>query len=319
MLLILRTMEKCCIGLLTDSECHLETYSENKILYNLSELSEENILLLKLRLQDEEFQEQISEGKICHHHKLRYLDYFSQYKYKCFDPFGKHKKSITNYLRIISLETCENFNKILFEVHLINLIPGDKWCRTCETLIKQIVEQNLNNSEPMEIEDVRGNAATLSGGGSVFESFTSQLCSSGSDYQSNSQNVNSINNILRELDIDPISKSKLSVERLKKRAEETLLEVLNKLTQKINNAYDLNIFSLNSKITRNLIEDSNTLNDIILSLQNKFQQSKTISEKIQVLTVLPLSWQFKQVKQHFDCSHYMFREFKKSKVQNGTV
>lgn len=319
-------MEKCYIGLLTDSECHLETYSDNKLLHNLSELSEENIYLLKLRLQDEQFFEQISDGKICHYHKLRFLDYFSSYKYKCCDPLKKHKQNITKLLSIIRLETCENFNTILSEVHSINLIPGDKWCRNCEVLMKQIVEQNVDNSEPMEIEDVheeqniaRGDSATLSQGNSIFESFTSQPCSSGSYYQSNSQNVNSINSILRELNIDPINKFKLSTERLQKQAEEILLEVLDKLTQKINNAYDLNISSFNRQITHNLIEDSYTLKDIILSLQNQFQQSKTISEKIQVLTVLPLSWQLKQVKQYFDCSDYMFREFKKSKVQNGTV
>lgn len=66
-----------------------------------------------------------------------------------------------------------------------------------------------------------------------------------------------------------------------------------------------------------MIEDSHTLKDIILSLQNKFEQSKTVSEKIQILTILPLSWQFKQVKQYFDCSNYMFREFRKLKAQNG--
>ncbi|XP_044597961.1 uncharacterized protein LOC123274419 [Cotesia glomerata] len=184
----------------------------------------------------------------------------------------------------------------------MNLILGDKWCRNCEASINQIVEPYLDKSEPMEIGDVhedqniaRGDSATLSRGNSLFESFTSQPCSSGSYYQSNSQTVNSIN------------------------TEEVLLEVLDKLTQKINNAYDLNISSFSSQITHNLIEDSNTLKDIILSLQNQFQQVKTVSEKIQVLTVLPLSWQFKQVQQYFNCSDYMFREFKKSKVQNGLL
>lgn len=86
----------------------------------------------------------------------------------------------------------------------------------------------------MDIEDAvhgeqilaRNYSATLFRENSGFESFPSQPNSSSSHFESNSQEVCSIDNILIGLNIHPINKFKLSTERLQKQAEETLLEVL---------------------------------------------------------------------------------------------
>lgn len=66
-------------------ECHLKTFSHKQLLHKLDKLEEENVTLLKFRLNIQ-FP---PNGSICEHHKLKYLDYFTLLQKKCCDPFKK--------------------------------------------------------------------------------------------------------------------------------------------------------------------------------------------------------------------------------------
>lgn len=112
-------LENCNIGLLAKTECHLSSYTQKKCIHKLESVPEEDTSLLKFRIDD---YHRVSKGTICEHHKKLYLDYFSSFKYKCCDPFKKHKKNINTNLRILKLEIC----KSALEILLLKLAPGDK-------------------------------------------------------------------------------------------------------------------------------------------------------------------------------------------------
>lgn len=71
-------------------------------------------------------------GSICHHHKNKYLEYFSRNFTKCCDPYKRHLKTVKEKLTIIDLRLVGNCLKN----NSINLIPGDKLCLSCLHLIK---------------------------------------------------------------------------------------------------------------------------------------------------------------------------------------
>ncbi|XP_043274643.1 uncharacterized protein [Venturia canescens] len=109
----------------------------------------------------------------------------------------------------------------------------------------------------------------------------------------------------------------MSAKRFEKRTKELLHEVSQKIAEKINRVYGLNIKIFNNTVTENLVEDSKSLRDIIHSLQDKFNNADTIGEKVQLLSILPQAWEFKDVKKYFNCTNYIFREYRKSKQTHG--
>lgn len=65
---------QCYIGSLIDDECHLKSLSKKTCLHNLKDLPSDNLILLEYRVQT--FTKE-SQGFICDHHKVKYLDYYS--------------------------------------------------------------------------------------------------------------------------------------------------------------------------------------------------------------------------------------------------
>lgn len=85
-------MKKCAVRLLTDSECHKQTFSNSQFFYYLKDLKSEDILFIKYLLSHYQFDDKILEKKICNFHKLQFVDYYCSLQCKCCDPFQKHKK-----------------------------------------------------------------------------------------------------------------------------------------------------------------------------------------------------------------------------------
>lgn len=77
----------CDIGVLTNTQCHLKTFTNENSLYKLESLSDNDIELLKYRLDD---YHKIVIENICEHHKCAWLSYYSNFLRYCCDPFKKH-------------------------------------------------------------------------------------------------------------------------------------------------------------------------------------------------------------------------------------
>jgi hypothetical protein len=75
-------MEKCSVGDITHSDCHLLTYGTKTAIQTVEKLSETNLTLLKLR-------KELSHNlkTICLHHQSVYLKKYEFLQKVCCDPF----------------------------------------------------------------------------------------------------------------------------------------------------------------------------------------------------------------------------------------
>lgn len=316
-------LDECTVGTHTKTECHSTRFSIHMALNNLDELSKDDLCLLHYRIKD--FKR--TNGTICNFHKCRYLSYYLLLVYKCCDPFNKHKKIIETDLRIISIKTSRIFSEMFHK----KLVPGDKLCRNCEFIIKSNLCENTTivAAENKEQEILQGNDdlpaegivthpnEPISAPESQQSTRNVEVNSSGSNYQSESQELQLFDNILKEFNIPNLKPQKLSKDRLAKKAETLIYTLLPKLGEKFSKFYDIEMPQFTNTITENIGQDSFALKNIIASLQIRFQHLKTISEKIQLLSLLPTEWKFAQIQKYFECTYYMCRQSNELKDIHG--
>lgn len=129
----------CFVGEVTQEQCHKQDYKPvPKELISLSDLSEDQQTLLKLRVSPE-------IKNICHYHKCKYLDKFSHiYARKCCDPFRIHKNPVRKGLRKILTEHLSKPTNTP-----VSLIPGKALCSSCRSKIftKDDCFENQNNQD----------------------------------------------------------------------------------------------------------------------------------------------------------------------------
>lgn len=65
--------------------------------------------------------------------------------------------------------------------------------------------------------------------------------------------------------------------------------------------------------------DNQDFLDIIARLKGKYDQNTTRSEKMQILTLLPLSWSARKVALIMDCTEYMAKTAKKLTETSGIL
>lgn len=82
---------ECSVGLFVSEHCHKHEYqSFSKTILQVSDLSDNEQLLLKLRVSKE-------VENICQYHKYKYLNkYHHIFGRNCCDPLQYHKKPIRN-------------------------------------------------------------------------------------------------------------------------------------------------------------------------------------------------------------------------------
>lgn len=91
---------QCCIGGILKEDCDITSYTVDKKLYNISNLTtnEKELLLWRTGAPD-------SSQSVCSHHKEVFLvRYEKNQKLSCCDPLQYHKKKITCDVRIVSLD-----------------------------------------------------------------------------------------------------------------------------------------------------------------------------------------------------------------------
>lgn len=60
--------------------------------------------------------------------------------------------------------------------------------------------------------------------------------------------------------------------------------------------------------------------DLLENLKTKYHDEDTTKcEKIQILTLLPLSWSYKDIQEHFNVSDYMIRVSKQLQIESGPL
>lgn len=283
------TAKECSIGAHTKEQCNLHSYSDEKKTWTTSDFTQEQLNNLQLRLENFFIKE---DTFICHHHKLKYLDYYTTLSFsKCCDPFSKHKKTIKTDLREISLDTCVQFNKI----SEIKLTPGEKVCSNC----RQQVSANIEESHKNELDSQ-----------STLCSYLDSQPSSSDVYTENSQENNILNKILDLLNINKPAVEKLSIERKNKKLEDVATTAYNKIYQLMHQVYGFN--GGHDIMNLNIISDR--FKEYFKNLSIVYNNEETsYNQKIQILTLMPDDWGYEVTYDLLKCTRRAFYSAKKNK------
>lgn len=321
----------CDVGTITKTPCHLDYYTNQKNLYKLDSLSVEDIKLLKYRIDNFHT---ISNGQICDHHKQIWLHRYSSSKRKCCDPFNKHDKTISSDLRILSIEICENILKNL----LIKLIPGDKVCKRCESLLKTKInseETNLQSLQSSDLADVAScsnmqlrqstrikTEEKSSVCGPILpesQSSTSSIGSSkSSDFVTLSQESTVIDKVLTALDLPCFKNQPLFKTRRLNYAENVVTDVCKLFAEKLSHVSGVTI-EVPGAVYNNIFEDSIILKKLIINLQKEFERTKLISKKLEYLALLPIDFNRNKIQQYFNCTNYMYLKLSEFRAMDGKL
>ena len=113
---------------------------------------------------------------------------------------------------------------------------------------------------------------------------------------------------MKDFDVPPLKRQKLSNERLEQRLENVLVEASCNIAQKAKKIFEINVPAIKETVSENIFEDSRALRSIIISLQARFASTKSVREKIKLLLLLSANWQYLKIKKYFNCTYNMFRQ-----------
>lgn len=267
------SIPNCDVGENLQESCHKTHYVTTTGLKEFSELTDETKELLHLRL-GRKF------GKICLHHEQVYLQKYTHlFGQTCCDPFKRHKKPIKKSLRLITLETAKKSHGLL--------LPGRKICPTCETSMKDSLEEEDETDDNFEME--------------VPE-----------------QQFENLNNSLQKMGDSPVKKvSKLSMAQRKQYGKRKLEKIVS--TAKVNLATVLKVKP--NDIEKEPVDERNEADFqcLIEELKAKFAETTSHADKIQILTLIPKSWSLEKTRAEFSTTMYLVRKARYIKKSFGVL
>lgn len=321
--------ESCDIGILTETRCHLTSYTKNKRLYDLQSLSVEDISILKYRLDN---YHEIANGKICEHHKCLWLAYYSSFIRKCCDPFKKHTRNIITELRELKLELCEGALKNL----LLKLKPGDKVCKRCENLLKEKIEStqgrhscdlinsiaSTSNAEFRRSDRVKELGAISYCDEEILPESQNSCISNISTvsnisiFDTSSQEKSVLDTVLNSLDLPCMNNHQFRKTKRISDAKNIVHEVCENFSKLFSKAANINIV-VPETVTNNILDDCSEFREMIINLQEEVKSTHSVHKKIEYLSLLPKGWNKCKIQQYFDCTDYMYRTLNRFREMDG--
>ena len=310
-------LEKCCVGLHLNSECHKKTFFRKEGLRQFTELSDQSRETILLRT----FISSIE--RICFHHEQFYLHQFAKAVPRiCCDPFELHTSCPRKGTRAITLENARTLSRF-------KLIPGYKVCAECRT--------EIDDRAYEESDDDIVNIPQVSNDGSF--SYNSQPDCSSRQSAANAATV--VSSLFENIGTSPLKpySLKLSVGQKKdyvKRKSETVAESVSKI---INVALSVPTSATSSPVLKRkciasslvqnsmesaeesvpfLMNDTET-KDFCISLKTKLETSDTLSRKLSLLTLVPPTWPRQKVSDFFQVSEYLVRKARNIRKEGGIL
>lgn len=258
-------MDKCSIGLLNLTECHKTTYLSKRGLCNVSDLTEEELKLIKIR-SELDAKEMVN---ICFHHKSLFLTKYEFLQKVCCDPYEKHKKPIKNGLRVVNFQQSE-----ICVTKGLKVKPGEKLCINCN---KTIFSTPINCEE-----DIHDKEFTM------YTETETQL--------QKEDAIDSLNSSLSDVGCSPIKLHALNKNSKIGYAQSKLEQLQYNIRMKIETVLDVEVPSKVPKIqteTEKKAEEMDLLVENIKSEMTKLSSKK----KVQLLTIpASLNWSRKKSK-----------------------
>lgn len=287
----------CSVGLHCETKCHKKSYTKSVKLISVDLLSEleKKLIVLRSGVSADLF------SNICAHHKMYYLKKYETYQTFCFDPFQRHKNRITKTLRPVSLEF-SNQTKFISKV-IIKAIPGQKICNACRNEFYKFqtnVEDSFETEEPTDnVQDISDIESTLS-----KETALEEINTSLTDIGESPLKFHAVPSHMRST----YAKRKLDL------ACSTMKNKVCKVLEK-----DFSPEKRNEHIPKNIEEKANDLDRLVEMIKEKLETPVTRREKIQLLTLAPISWSRKKVAEEFSVAEYTVRKARELLKEEGII
>lgn len=258
---------------------------------NISELSEENQQLLLWR-SGTYHDDSIPHGvTFCLLHGEKFLKRFSLHQKKCCDPFNCHKlKTVKSGLRLITLCQAKEWKE-----KTVFVTPGKKLCTACR--------KKIDNMAKASEEPESDNTSTTSD-----ESSAERL---------------DVDTSLVNLGVSPIKLHSLphhSRSTVGKRKLHSASAALKSKLARIYVGRD-EFECLSSSSSEDEKENRQKAQDLDLLMEQIQGKVKQVNnrEKIQILTLVPLSWPIQKVSEMFQVSEYLVRQSRQLLMEKGIL
>ena len=308
---------KCYIGIHTNTECHKESYTKKKGICDVK-LNEDEYESLFWRASVVAPAEKI-DNLLCFHHEYMYLRIAPSASKSCCDPFTKHvkKKKKPNGRTPVTLSLA----KAILHHCKVKVKPvDDKLCSRCYGEVQKLpavkeatIEQKSESESDMDVD---------------YENFddddflnTDQECHAlvrhekvNTSLELNDTSPFTVHSIPQHRRAD-LCKQKLS--KVVKNLGSTLADIANVPHAAVLPEKD----SISKEEIIRLRKAETDLNDLMGELKEKFQNSSSYDQKVQILTMKPNSWKPDQTKAYFgsSCTDHMLRRAREVKAEKGIL
>ncbi|CAM1303136.1 CDS1 (predicted) [Pycnogonum litorale] len=269
-----------------ESSCHQFRHTRTSFIRSTTKYEE--IKLLRLRTG----RKTCDIKAICSHHEQELLTKFSSLKKKCCDPTNKHpRKSRTKSLRVVSLDMFEKLSDPPCVV-----VPGVKVC--CECLM--ILQRQKVQSKQDETDKTRAMHMDVD--------------------NSSPENVNSsfvnLNSTLVDLDETPIKTAHMPTSTKRTKGKQKLASATRTLKRKLELSYEVPLYSSDSD-DEQCAKDYQRYQSVMTQLKEKFVQSQSYQERVQILTLSPFT--IDRTMKEFGATNYLVKKIRDVKKQKGIL
>ena len=292
--------DTCVIGnLSTDRTCHRTWYRKDKGFKLFNDLTSQDKLLLIWRTGlKTEFQHgclEISDSsKVCFHHYCKYLTCFESKQKSCNNPFGLHnstkkrKQRQGQYSITVALaQQLETF----FE-----LIPGQKLCKQCWDYTKTYANDETSDKHEYPSESSSNEAEQIA--------------------------ASSLDDSLAACGVSPFkTKGKSNRQKIFQAHKK-----IQKVTKNLETVFSLKGIDLPEAACTSEVGSTSTSakteDDLIIlmhQLKEKFTQSNSYDDQIQILTLKPNSWSIEETMEFFEATSYQVRKALSLKKEKGIL
>ncbi|XP_058789571.1 uncharacterized protein LOC131663272 [Phymastichus coffea] len=256
--------------------------------------------------------------KLCKHCKddfsTKIKNFEEKFKY-CIDPFQKHRTKVDDDLIFLKQE----YINYLLNVHKTSFCLEHKVCNACSVRLNSDMlkyqqsskaEFKGTQSSPLVCNESQEISSTENTPGFTHSS-------SSSEFTSNSQNKRKLAQMLEPFDIT-FKRQKLNDDRIINEGVGILQDVVNQISQVFQNAHEVELPKFNN--IKQMSNEGNWFQEIVTNIQKKYHAPATnYNEKVSLLTLLPTTWKYSDVKLYIPCSRYMFSEANKLREKTGIL
>ncbi|KAL5493652.1 hypothetical protein EMCRGX_G014861 [Ephydatia muelleri] len=200
----------------------------------------------------------------------------------------------------------------------ISLVPGEKLCPLCRTHLQKLSVQ-APEELPMVVDvPFPGPGPSISGLNEELP--TSMSASTESTSDDSVAHVIDTDEVIQYLNLSPVKLGGLSSTQRLNRAQDKFHKASAVLKGRLEESYQTSFEGLEEPDAKKAKEDADELSlyrHLMESLKDKFHQSKSYQEKLQILTLSPFT--IEQTQDFFSTTNYMVKKSRKLREMNGVM